>query len=1689
MHKPFWTNLFSQLGSNRRGRQRSLDCHKTRSLRLEPLEVRQLLAVDLTVNEFSDLGHELMLSIGNARTTEGGDVRFTVTLSEPSDQPVTVRYQTMNATAKRGDADFQHTSGMLYFAPGMTHGMVAVPTGDDRADEGDEHFYLLLSNAKGAVIDTGLGTGVIIDNDSEPLIDVSDAVVATGGEATFIVSLSNPYEQLVTVDYATASGTARDGKQFESKQGTFTFPPGQTVARLYVPTFTDPSIKQDRSKDFAVVLSDPTNATLDRAVGTGTITARPAEEADPVPDGEDIIMLLDGSSVNITIDDPNGTEGYDSSIYFTVSLSDQCDEPVYILWNASDGTAVIGDDYQSISYEMLEISAGEMSGTIGFELVDDSENEADEHFYVHLTSASFGVITDGEGEAMIMDDDEEPSLSISSEQLDEYGGSMWFTVALSNPSGQDVWVSFETEDITATKYDDYEVQDDTIGFSPGQISQTISIGVIDDDMDEPEEEAFLVRLTNPQHATIDGENGVGIGIITDDDDPPSVTIESVSAGENEGSIDFTVSLSNRSSFPVQIEWSTSPDTATEGEDYTGQSATLEISPGELSGTISVELINDDMDEDEEDFSITLSNGVNVTLLDAVETGTIMDDDPEPSVGISGGGSANESDGSIDFTIQLSPESGRSVTVALDTDDSLGQAVEGWDFAGQHITISFSPGETSKTVSIALINDVEDEADEDFRVTLSSPSNAVIAPGASEAVGTIIDDDPPWVSLLCVEPTAAETEPPSPPSEGGFYVCRELSSDEPLTVQLSTGGSAIRGSDYELYVDGEVVGTSVTILANEIDCYVTVRPIDDDLLEDDETVEIDIVANPSDYFIDPQAGSTTLSLSSNDEYFRVIGATVSELDQTVSFRIEPCNADAVFEDSFTFSLSDSPGTALRDFDYVGLGLVPWQVTLDDSNPSATVDITILQDDCYDEDKESFYLELTADDSVEDAQSGQAYILDAYVDVDTDSNNNGTIDDPVTDLTEDGSETSLARLLAVNDDASSKNLAEVELKMCDLSDDYWDDVSVTVELSYPDNVYNVWADANRITRLNDGHTWAPSELPLTLYVDAMTPGFCSADLSVLLSGPSASVTDTVRFDFHPNDIRMADVSPASDEDPGYLVPLNWNYYLGWCIPEDLIPFEIVGCPEAEFRPRLFFSGGIKVWGTQLRQSEIISGDRLGVSQDYVYVEGITEGGSGEMRLQWEDHDGEIVEDRVTISVVHIDVDSVPEYIFANAEYATPIKFTATEPGGRNVEITSISVEMSELDPAGDVWGPWHLGNRFANGDSDSQNNGEDKTYTAFLGADSYGDISLSGGRDHTDVPYSTFFTLDVGVRIPGSNEVTARSDPGYGTVDEEAKIRYFADASVPAIDLGTPSDFSENPVPVRWLGGLVEFQVLKNGWNETWDPLPATVTRSEAIEGAFDNVNAWNEYQYNPIGSYALAKDADDEDDHPGRGVAAFAHGNQFEGQFYVSYGGRDFPPDSNILDPGERAMDLDKQSGTALINMFPTGRATLEVNAAFGGGVSKLSEFSAAAGIVWALGGSTPIGQAAGVASVIAGLLALVETPEEDSLGQALLQRYSSVIYPPDPQHPEGWELLQGDFNQTLLVDGAGSNISEMEFNLCSDVAVVVGTQVRRGIVTGSEIYALTDDLWLTDVDVSAKCVYETETRAELEEFEVRAYAW
>ena len=115
--------------------------------------------------------------------------------------------------------------------------------------------------------------GTVLDN--EPQISINDASKAEGknGQTTlfsFTVTLSTAYDQAVTVNYATANGTATAGSDYQSKTGTVTFAPGETTKTITV------AVKGDKQKEasetfFANLLNASSGASIADGVGTGTI--------------------------------------------------------------------------------------------------------------------------------------------------------------------------------------------------------------------------------------------------------------------------------------------------------------------------------------------------------------------------------------------------------------------------------------------------------------------------------------------------------------------------------------------------------------------------------------------------------------------------------------------------------------------------------------------------------------------------------------------------------------------------------------------------------------------------------------------------------------------------------------------------------------------------------------------------------------------------------------------------------------------------------------------------------------------------------------------------------------------------------------------------------------------------------------------------------------------------------------------------------------------------------------------------------------------------------------------------------------------------------------------------------------------------------------------------------------------------
>jgi len=218
-----------------------------------------------------------LIAISDATVPEGNTgtraANFTVRLSAPSSQAVSVIYATSNVTAS-ADSDYQAASGTLTIPAGQTAGTITVPLNGDRFGEANETFVINLSNPTNATFADGQGVGTVLDD--EPRISISDFSKAEGnlGQTTllaFTVSLSIAYDQPVTMSFRTVNGTAKTAnKDYVARTGTLTFAPGETTKTITIEVNGD-SKREDVETFYLDLFGLSGNALFTKNRGIGTI--------------------------------------------------------------------------------------------------------------------------------------------------------------------------------------------------------------------------------------------------------------------------------------------------------------------------------------------------------------------------------------------------------------------------------------------------------------------------------------------------------------------------------------------------------------------------------------------------------------------------------------------------------------------------------------------------------------------------------------------------------------------------------------------------------------------------------------------------------------------------------------------------------------------------------------------------------------------------------------------------------------------------------------------------------------------------------------------------------------------------------------------------------------------------------------------------------------------------------------------------------------------------------------------------------------------------------------------------------------------------------------------------------------------------------------------------------------------------
>lgn len=340
-----------------------------------------------------------------------------------------------------------------------------------------------------------------------------------------------------------------------------------------------------------------------------------------------------------------------------------------------------------------------------------------------------------------------PSLSIGNVTAVEGNSStkkFTFPVTLSKASISTVTVRYSTADGSATAADkDYNGTSGTLTFKPGETSKTVTVMVRGDRRFELDE-TFQVVLSNATVATI--SQATATGTIQNDDSQPVLSVNSSRIAEG-GTLKFTVKLSAVSGQPVTVSYAGVSDTAVSGVDFAATANTLTFAPGETSKTVYVATTNDTLDEVNETFKFVLSGATGATIGAGTGIGTITDNDPAPKITI-GDVSVDEAAGAAVFTVSLSGPSGQEVRVNFTT--AKGTATAEVDYSTTAGTLVFAPGETSKTISVPIIDDSIVETNETFKVSLSRAVNGSIT--RSSAVGTILDNDAGMTLALLAAPT-------------------------------------------------------------------------------------------------------------------------------------------------------------------------------------------------------------------------------------------------------------------------------------------------------------------------------------------------------------------------------------------------------------------------------------------------------------------------------------------------------------------------------------------------------------------------------------------------------------------------------------------------------------------------------------------------------------------------------------------------------------------------------------------------------------------------------------------------------------------------------------------------------------------------------------------------------------------------
>ncbi len=615
-----------------------------------------------------------------------------------------------------------------------------------------------------------------------------------------------------------------------------------------------------------------------------------------------VTAVWDASAPTVSIDLPqkiNSTADFTATFSFSEDVTDFLAADITVTGGTNGSLSGNGDTY---TLEVTPTGGSDVTVEVASDAVTDGLNTGP------VSAASATVIWDADA----------PTVEITGVP-DEINSTTAFTATFT--FSEDV-TDFESTDITVTG----GTKDNFSGFGDTYTLEITPAGGSDVTVEVTADAATDGLNTGPVSAV----SATAIWDVT------SAAVLIGNATATEGSpLTFTVELDQAVSGGLTVTPIFTDGTATEGDDYTENTAALAFTgtAGETQ-TFTVATTDDALVEGDEVFTVGLTVSGTTTTVTATDTGTgtITDNDndndamPEVTFALTSG-SVDEDVGTHSVTVNINPAPASALTVTYDLG---GIATRDADYTGSG-SISVAAGATSAGIPVAIIDDSEDEDNETITLTLTTDGTAYTVGSAGVHTLTITDNDAtPEAAFDVKSGTAGE--------DAGMHDIQIKVSPAPAAAIILNysleGGTATETADYRIENAGEI---SVAAGVEAVNIPVMIV---DDLLDESEETVILTLAGGAGYTVGSRK-AYTLTITDNETAV-TLSASPNPVSETEAVTVMATLSEAA-SGEVTIPLVLTAGTA-EEGDYDAIA----SIAIDKDELSGTgMMMTFADDDLDDE----------------------------------------------------------------------------------------------------------------------------------------------------------------------------------------------------------------------------------------------------------------------------------------------------------------------------------------------------------------------------------------------------------------------------------------------------------------------------------------------------------------------------------------------------------------------------------------------------------------------------------------------------------------------------------------------------------------------------------------------------------------------